>query len=236
MDYIQSFTNRTHLYLEAINKYKNVLDEEMKTAIEMLYLQPNDVVFNAFSGGIPLDKYINKDLNIKYLEYDIHKDFTTNSYKLDKIPIESNSVNKIICLATLHHLNITEREIIYKEFYRILLPGGSLVIGDVIDKSSQSKWLNIFVDKYNSNGHKGLFFSHNDSILMNKSGFKHIDISINNYNWNFKNDSDLINFFKLLFGLNLCNDDDLLLDNIKYYLNYNNFKIPWQLIYFNCKK
>lgn len=242
MDYNSRFNNQTHNFLDAMQYYTNALDEEMKTAIRILNLKPNDILLNAFAGGIPLNKYINTDLHVKYLEFDTNKDFAKNNikhYTIDEIPIESNSVDKIICLATLHHFNNTERLILYNEFHRILKYNGMLVIGDVIENSSQAKWLNIFVNKYNSNGHNGTFFSHEDSHLL-KTVFKTIDFSIENYNWKFTDDSSLVHFFKLLFGLNLCKDNTLLLNNIKQYLQYNqkhdHIVIPWKLIYFDCKK
>lgn len=238
MDYLTSFTNRAHSYSNAIELYNNVLDEEIITAINNLQLKKDDILLNVFAGGIPINKYINKELNIKYLAFDMHTDFIVNSiqkFTFDKIPIQSNSVNKIICLATLHHLNIHERNILYNEFYRVLIPGGKLVIADVICNSPQAKWLNEFVDKYNSNGHKGLFFTANDSKLIETNGFN-VDIYIENYNWNFQDESKLVHFCRLLFGLDLCNDDNILLNSIKKYLHYNDGKIPWKLIYFNCIK
>jgi SAM-dependent methyltransferase len=218
--------------------YQNVLNEEINTAIENLELKKDDVLLNIFAGGIPIDKYIKDELNITYLAFDMHTDFIINSiqkFSFDKIPMKSNSVNKIICLATLHHLNIDERNVLYNELYRILTPGGRLVIADVICDSPQAKWLNDFVDKYNSNGHNGLFFTNDDSKLLEKNNFK-VGVSINNYNWNFKDEKCLLHFCKLLFGLDLCTDDKLILKSIKKYLHYDNGKIPWQLIYFNCIK
>jgi SAM-dependent methyltransferase len=238
MDYLKSFTNRAHSYSNAMELYQNVLDEEILTAIYNLDLKKDDVLLNIFAGGIPIDKYIKDDLNVKYWAFDMHKDFIIDSiqqFTFDNIPLESNSINKIICLATLHHLNIDERNILYNEFYRILKPEGMLVIADVICNSSQAKWLNEFVDKYNSNGHKGLFFTSNDSKLIETKGFN-VDVSIHNYNWNFHDEKRLLNFCRLLFGLDLCTDDNLLLNSIKKYLNYIDGKIPWKLIYFNCIK
>lgn len=238
MDYLKSFTNRAHSYSNAIEIYNNVLDEEFTTAIYNLHLKKDDVLLNVFAGGIPIDKYINNELDVKYLAFDMHKDFIGDSvqqFSFDKIPLQSNSVNKIICLATLHHLNTDERNMLYKEFYRVLIPNGCLVIADVIDNSPQAKWLNEFVDKYNSNGHKASFFTKDDSKLIQQNGFK-VDININKYNWNFKDEQCLLNFCRLLFGLDLCNDDNLLLNSIKKYLHYIDGKIQWQLIYFNCTK
>ena len=67
MDYITRFKNQTHNYLDAIKSCNHSLNEEMMIAIQMLNLQSGDILLNAFSGGIPLDEYIDKSLNVKYL-------------------------------------------------------------------------------------------------------------------------------------------------------------------------
>ncbi|NBP03463.1 MAG: SAM-dependent methyltransferase [Proteobacteria bacterium] len=242
MDYSTRFNNQTHNFLDAVQSYKNALDEEMMTAIKMLDLQQNEILLNAFAGGIPLDKYIDTRLGIEYLEYDTNKDFCNNTivhYTIDNIPIRSQSVDKIICLATLHHFNDRERDLLYKEFHRVLKPSGMLVIADVIENSPQANWLNVFVNKYNSNGHKGVFFSPKDSQLIKNTGFNNVTVFVQHYNWWFPDDDNLVRFFKLLFGLNLC-ELDLLLDNIKQFLEYTTLNdvvvVPWKLMYFNCKK
>lgn len=238
MDYLDSFNNRAHSFVKAVNKYPNTLKDEIDTAINMLDLQQNDVLLNVFAGGFPIDEYIDKELNITYHAIDTHEDFISNSIKhfsFDKIPFPSNSINKIICLATLHHLSLDERNIIYSEFYRILVPGGMLVIGDVIHDSSQAKWLNEFVNNHNSNGHKGLFFTYSDTHFLQNQNFK-VVWTLQHYNWYFSDDLSLIDFCKLLFGLDLCKDDEYLLYNIKTYLDYKDGCIPWSLIYFNATK
>ncbi len=108
MDYSTRFNNQTHNFLDAVQSYENVLDEEMMTAIKMLDLKQNEILLNAFAGGIPIDKYIDKSLNIQYLEYDTNKGFSNTDiihYTIDNIPIKSQSIDKILCLATLHHFN-----------------------------------------------------------------------------------------------------------------------------------
>lgn len=243
MDYSARFNNQTHNFLDAVQAYNNALDEELLTAIKMLDLKPNEILLNVFAGGISLHKFIDTRLNIQYLEYDTNKEFSNTDthcvhYTIDNIPIESQSVDKIICLATLHHFNNEERQILYKEFHRVLKPTGMLVIADVIENSSQANWLNVFVNEYNSNGHQGIFFSPLDSQLMNESGFKNVTVSIQHYNWTFPDDDSLIRFYKLLFGLNLCKDDNLILDNIKHFLEYNqrlnDVVVRWKLMYFKC--
>lgn len=240
MNYEKSFKNRIQSYLYAINTFPNVLNEEFKTAIKQLNLQSNDTILNIPGGGIPLDKYIDPKLNINYIVYDTHKEFQSKTIKYcewNNIPLLSCSVDKIICLASLHHLNIFERINIYKEFYRILKPNGQLIIGDVINNSAQAKWLNNFVNKYNSNGHKGIFFNETDANLIEQQNF-HVETIIEHYDWIFDNDKNAMLFCKYLFGLDLINENnDYILKNaIEHILKYKNGKIPWKLIYFICSK
>lgn len=241
MDYEKSFKNRSKSYLYAMDKFPDVLNDEFITAIEMLELKKNDVFLNIPAGGIPLQRYINPLLNINYIEYDTHKGFENENVQYcqwQNIPLESNSVDKILCLASFHHLNTNERIDTYKEFYRILKNNGKLVIADVIKNSQQDFWLNNFVNKYNSNGHTGVFFDENDSTLITCQKFK-VNTMIKNYNWTFKKDNDIYIFFKHLFGLDLIdiNDKsnmDIFKNAVNGILQYNCRKIPWKLIYFIC--
>lgn len=237
MDYESSFQDRTHSYLQAINHFPHALNNEFLTAIEMLQFKENDILLNIPAGGVPIKKYIDPSLNIKYLAFDTHAKFTSNDIKFctwDDIPLQDNSVDKILCLASLHHLNSKERQLAFMEFYRILKKNGKLVIGDVIDESDQATWLNIFVNMHNSNGHKGSFFTPKDTLLLSSQGFT-VTTSIKSYPWIFDTNSDATVFCKLLFGLDLLDvSDPRLAKGLENILHLENGKIPWQLIYFVC--
>jgi SAM-dependent methyltransferase len=238
MDYESSFKNRIESYLKAITQYPKALSNEFATAINILNLSNNEVLLNIPAGGIPLQDYINPDLHIEYIAYDTHKGFTHDlSVKYcswSNIPLPVNSVDKIICLASLHHLTTNERIIVYNEFYRILKPDGKLIIGDVIKNSDQALWLDNFVDKYNSSGHKATFFDKTDSNLLEKHNFN-VDITIKSYDWIFNENDNVYLFCKLLFGLDLIElTDSNLINGVDTILKYKNNKIPWKLIYFIC--
>lgn len=235
MDYKQSFQKRSQSYLQAIKDFPEALENEFLNAIKMLQLKENDVVLNIPAGGIPLEKYI--DVHVNYFAFDTHDEFTSNEIKYctwDNIPLKNKSVDKIICLASLHHLNTNERISTLKEFHRILKKTGKLVIGDIINKSPQAIWLNDFVNTYNSDGHKGIFFTPEDSLFLNSQGFN-VSTTIVSYPWVFNSNTNAIIFCKLLFGLDLLDlTDPKLSQGVKDILNLENGKIPWQLIYFVC--
>lgn len=237
MDYLNSFTNRAHSYLQAMQKYPNALDNEFLVAISMLELLPDDVLLNIPAGGVPVDKYLDPRLNITYIPFDTHTEFSSSEIPVctwSNIPIESHSVDKIICLASLHHLTTEERNCAYTEFHRVLKPHGKLVIGDVINGSDQAKWLDNFVDVYNSNGHKAEFFDERDAYQIELNKFS-VTTSRQSYNWFFDTERDAKTFIKLLFGLDLLDDSDpQLLTGLQDILHYDMGTIPWQLIYFVC--
>jgi SAM-dependent methyltransferase len=237
MDYQESFKKRAHMYLQAMNEFGNVLDNEFITAVNMLELKPRDVILNIPAGGVPIDLYIDASLNVTYIPYDTHEEFSSNDVKYctwDNIPLENNTIDKILCLASFHHLNEQERMSAYKEFQRLLKPDGKLIIGDVLYGSDQALWLDTFVDTFNSNGHKGNFFTTRDTHLIEKAGFN-VTTCIQSYDWMFKSKREALSFCKLLFGLDLINiTDKMFSDAIENILHYSDGRIPWKLIYFVC--
>jgi hypothetical protein len=246
MDYNKSFINRASSYMYAMNNYPNALENEFTNAINILDPQPNEVIMNIPSGGVFLEKYLNN--NIIYKSYETSLEFaqlTDISYCLyTQIPENNNSIDKIIVLANLHHSNNEERKQIYKEIHRIIKPNGKFIIGDVIKTSKQDDWLNIFVDSYNTNGHKGIFWNDPkinpvDKKLLEECGFS-VETIITNYTWNFDSKDNMLDFCKNLFGLDKINDNNILFDGLNKYLIIKNidnkYFIDWQLIYFISTK
>jgi SAM-dependent methyltransferase len=238
MDYQDAFARRTARYLYAMRTYPDALAQEFQTAVRMLALKPHDVVVNITAGGVPLDKYLPRDIPLRYLPFDTHPDFVQGDIchcNFTSIPLPDASVDKLICLATFHHVAPNERPAIYREFLRILKPGGMFVLGDVIKGSAQDLWLNVFVDTFNSHGHQGIFFDQRDCIPLEAEGFT-VRSHICSYFWQFGNDKAAVDFTKHLFGIDILEEDDYLLCALHDYLDYHHGNIPWSLIYFQCTK
>lgn len=234
MDYNKSFNTRIQSYVYAQSKYDGVMNEEFKIAIEMCDLHENDIFVNIPADCGNIKKYVPD--NVKYLPFEINKLFAKYANfelcQLNKIPLLDNSVNKILCLASLHHATEEERKEFYNECKRILKPNGRLIIGDVIKDSQQDKLLNCFVDKNTIAGHKGVFFTEEYKNLLEEYGFN-VDIKIKEYFWYFNTYTDMINYSRNLFGLT-CDDKtiiDYFTNNMEIIEN-NGIKLKWKLIYF----
>lgn len=237
MDYTLSFTNRAKNYVDAVKEYPSAFEEEFKTAVDMLQLEANDILLNIPCGGIYLETLI--PALVQYNKLEISDDFAklenVNKCSLFDIPYKNESVTKIINLACLHHLSLEERKVFYNESFRILKSEGLLVIGDVLSNSKQDVWLNQIVNKYNSKGHNGTFFTERDSQLIESCGFK-VVCTLKTYSWNFSSDEEMVAFFKKLMNLDLLEDLNILKELLYNTLSIKNFKVEWSLLYFLCEK
>jgi SAM-dependent methyltransferase len=238
MDYLNKFNNRVQKFMYAVNKYEYCMENEFKEAIHELELKDGDILVNLAGGGLHLNKYISN--KITYIPFDFSLEWckyddSIKCISYESIPLNNESVDKIIILAVLHHFNEFEREIIYKECSRILKKSGKLIIADVIKDSKQDIWLNTFVNKYNPLGHEGSFFTVKDSNKMICSGF-HVEIKNKKYCWQFNNKNEMIDYIKNLFYLNISDDD--LIYNMNCLLNPykkdSKYYFDWELIYFIC--
>jgi SAM-dependent methyltransferase len=226
MEYHEAFYKREHKYEYAVTTYENVLKREFEIAIEVLDLKEFETLVNIPAGGIPID-------SLKKIQYHAFEPLK-GTCEFTAIPLEDNSVDKILSLASFHHVQEKRKETLI-ELRRILKQDGTLVIGDVIAGSKQDYWLNYFVNKYNSNGHNGLFLKEEEALEIEKIGFN-VELKVYTYDWSFDNDENAVDFVKNLFGLDLLDEKGILLNAMKDILGYNDCKFEWQLMYFKCKK
>lgn len=236
MDYDETFSRRGHMYKYATETYPGALSTELQTAVRVCALKPGDTLLNVPAACVNLEPYLPPDVN--YVRYETNKPFADMTgiphCSLFDIPMADNSVDVILSLASLHHATDEERDAFYAEAMRILKPGGRLIIGDVLRGSAQDSWLNTFVNMYNSAGHQGKFWSAEDTELLDYHGF-HTRVSIHTYTWPFLSESDMLDFCKHLFGLDLATEAKIR-SGIQQFLSprreQDGIHIPWQLIYF----
>lgn len=241
MDYDNVFTIRGASYKYAVEKYPNVFEEEFKTAAEMCSASEGDVILNIPAACVPLEKYFPKDISLVYYEYDTNKSFASlmniKYSVLDDLDHDNVSIDTIVSIAGLHHASEDERLSFYYECKRVLKPTGKLVIGDVMEGSPQDSWLNGFVNKYNSLGHKGLFWNENDSLLLEICGYT-VKTEVKRYVWKFKNEDEMVDFTKHLFHLDLATKS-IILEGLKTHLKPrvvdDGIEIDWMLLYFTAK-
>jgi SAM-dependent methyltransferase len=235
MDYKEQFSKRADSYFSAMSAYPDAMNEEFQTAVDSLKLEGGERIVNIPGGCVNLERFL--DSTIQYLSFEIDERFAAKVNQpvctLWEVPCTNTSVDRVITVAALHHSSQEERRKFYQEVKRILKPNGLFVIADVEKGSSQDKWLNGFVNQYNSVGHKGLFWSEDDIGLLQEEGFS-VEMVTKSYAWRFADREAMLAFSKDLFYLDKANLEEIQ-EGLTRVLGASEKTIPWRLVYFICR-
>lgn len=234
MDYDKTFTRRAAAYTYAVKTYPNALKEEFDTAVKMCGpLEAGDCLVNIPAACIEIEPFL--PAGVKHVAIETNAEFARiNSVAVGSfgaIPLDSGGASHILCLASLHHATVEERLQFYREAWRVLKPGGRLVIGDVDAGTAQAAWLNEFVDAHNSMGHIGLFWQEDDVVGIESVGFK-TTTNLQEYLWRFNGQKEEIDFVRHLFGLDLADDAVIASGLEEYFPGRQRNTLPWALRYF----
>ena len=136
--YKEIFTQRADSYHQAMADVPGARNEEFYWASKLLDVQNDHVVADMPSGGGYFRNHVQAD-NVRYLFLETSKEFakrcphTTNCQTVlcnfDDLTIDDESVDRLVCLAALHHVENKQKA--FKEFYRVLKNKAKIVIADV---------------------------------------------------------------------------------------------------------
>jgi SAM-dependent methyltransferase len=151
---------------------------------------------------------------------------------LDSTGLGEGTVDHVVSLAGLHHAE--SRASVFAEMQRILRPGGTLCIADVMEGSSVARFLDECVDSYNSMGHSGDFLRDTWLTELNAAGFIDVNRRDESFGWNFRDEEEMVSFCRLLFGMDRASDEEIR-QGIDSYVGYTRtaqgIRMNWKLAY-----
>lgn len=240
--YKDIFNKRANSYHEVMTKYPDARDKEFANLIQYYKINKDDKIADMPSGGCYLKKYLDKntifflDPAQEFLHNCSGADNTMHT-SLENTPFKDSFFDKIYSLAGSHHID--NKKNLYKEVYRVLKKDAHFIYGDVLQNSKEDTFLNVFVNKYNSSGHTGIFLNNQTKTQLADIGFKIEHSKYIDLTWNFKTIGEMIDFIKKLFGLDLATDEIILqgIDTLLGYKQTNNkVLLNWGLFYIFSKK
>ena len=247
--YGETFTARGGAYERAMATCPDARDQEFRTLVAHLQPQPGEVIVDTPSGGGYLRRYLPD--SVCYVGIDEAPDFQracanrmqTHDQVLAAtgvdLPVPDAACDAVCSLVGLHHVALRAPQ--YAEIFRILRPGGRLVLADVEVSSAPARFLNGFVDAHLSQGHCGYFFTEHETAALDDAGFTSVRTWREDYVWVFPDFARAAAFCLDLFGLDhplaaqrlpevLCRDLELhAADNRSWHL-------PWGLRYCSGRK
>ncbi len=246
--YRDIFNQRGRSYHAAMERYPLARREEFEWAIRYAGLSAGQRLCDVPSGGCYLQQWLPDDIDLVSIETSTEfiecarSNINDNNTilvceDLGDIPIESGSADRALSLAGSHHLD--DRPAFYREVQRILKPGGLFALADVEEGSGADGFLNVFVDRYNSMGHKGDFLRPAAVQELELAGFEVLAHEPRDYWWRFDRQEQMVEFCRLLFCIDQATDEQILRaieDYLGYRLLDSQCCMRWSLYFFQASK
>lgn len=206
MDYSSIFNDRAKQYVAASTRGPHIRVAEFEAYFDCLSLVDGERFLDAPCGSGQACTYVPE--GVDYVGLDPSTDFVRAcamtgaqvvQSSIRSTPFQASHFDVIGSLTGVHHE--AERAELYAEWWRLLRPGGRLVLVDVWAGSPVSGFLNGFVDEWNSQGHAGDFLHEQDIVALEAAGFDLLTVDQLRYQWNADSDVDMHEYMVDLFGL-----------------------------------
>ena len=208
-DYQQVFDARGHLYNDAMSESPGARERERAALLALVNLRPGLHIMDAPAGGgfvaDGAQALTGGRAAILCVEPSrrfsapIGARFPVLNCPLHAVPLPDASIDVILSLAGLHHIG--ERWRIFREWARLLRPGGQLAVADVAKETGTARFLNGFVATHTPGGHDGQFISEDEfSTGLTEAGLRVATDRLENVPWQFADRTALGRFCHTLFG------------------------------------
>lgn len=237
--YAHIFNQRANDYHEAMRTIPAARRNEFITLFSELPLQARESVIDIPSGGGYLENYLELDCNISCFDF-------SSGFAHEGGPhiqrIDSNAklwpigqADRVVSLAGLHHFDDPIQ--VVERLYQHVIPGGMLHIADVAADSAPGHFLNGFVDRYNPQGHQGVFFPTRREAWP--SAWQITRLRQESIPWNFPDVAAMTWFCCMLFGVSHEHAKAMqheLATTIGYTETAEGCALNWSLLYMDARR
>ena len=189
--YQDIFTERGAAYHEAMTRWPDAREEELRLLLDALAPQAGETLVDAPAGGGYLASRL--PAGVRYVAVEAARPFfdrcpeggdcTRVLSPLAKIALPDRSADLVTCLTGLHH----EPDVCgsLAEMVRVLRPGGRLGVADVKLGSPPDRFLNDFVHEHSRTGHRGVFLDGSFADALREAGLGEVTLEMAPLRWRF---------------------------------------------------
>jgi SAM-dependent methyltransferase len=236
--YREIFASRGDRYHRAMTLYPEARREEFRLVSQLAQVEHGQIVCDLPSGGGYLNAFLPPTAKVIHVETSevfatlcrLNGRSNVLLSALDRLPFQPSSVDRVISLAALHHVD--DKSSLFRESYRILRRGGMLCIADVWAGSSVADFLDGFVNDYNSMGHKGAYIDAGTAAQLHQAGFTIARHSMARFPWKFESIATMTRFVQLLFGVDRATEPEIIHfadKHLGFWPGRNRAYVTWEL-------
>jgi cyclopropane fatty-acyl-phospholipid synthase-like methyltransferase len=163
--YRDIFNHRGQGYHQAMRQNGIARQAELQQVIRLAQLSPGMTIGDIPSGGSYLQTtylkhpatILSVETSSKFLPNPIDRPQPILYDRFSHIPLPSDHLDRIISLAGVHHFE--NQPAFYREAHRLLKLNGLFILADVQENTPVARFLNDFVHRHNSQGHRGQFLN-----------------------------------------------------------------------------
>lgn len=198
------FVERGSAYDRAMRFVPSARAEEFAQVVDRADVKSGQVVADVPAGGGYLRRYL--PAGVTWVGHEPCASFQggqhgapISGHPLLPFPWGDASVDRVICLAGLHHQD--DKVPFHAEARRVLRPAGRYVLSDVPDDSPVAAFLDGFIGSHNSTGHTGSYLGEGTQAELVAAGLRVVSDEVVRFRWVFRDVTELGAFCHGLFDL-----------------------------------
>lgn len=204
--YEDLFQVRGAPYDIAMSLFPDARREEFLNTIQRADLKPDQSVGDVPAGGGYLARYLPK--TVHWLGHEPCASFGSGGTDRELLPLPwtDGAVDAAISIAGVHHL--ADKRPLFAELARTVRAGGRFVLADVHEGSDVSGFLDGWVDRHNSTGHKGAYLGDHTLNELLETGWQILSAERVSFHWRFPDTAGMGEFCHRMFDLRTCRPEE----------------------------
>lgn len=201
MNYERIFARRGSRYDDAMRRWPQARRDDFLLPLQWAALQAGERLIDVPAGGGYLKPYLPP--GCEWFGHEPCASFGgergTPDRPLLPLPWPDRFAHAAISIAGVHHLE--DKQPLFGELARTLVAGGRLVLADVHEDSPVARFLDDFVGRHNSTGHRGRYLDARTPAQLDTAGFTVLRAERLQYGWWFADLAEMGAFCRLLFDI-----------------------------------